>query len=181
MDLNIVHSTPFLALQNKMKITPAFPFIALLLFGCSTPYQQTGFTGGFSETQLDVNAWTVTFKGNGYTDREKVTDFNLLRCSELCLENGYKYFVIVEGREYSKEGSYTTPTTSYTTGSAYAYGNNVYGSANTQTYGGQTYNISKPMSSNTIVCFKEKPAISAMVYNAEFIRNSIREKRGVNE
>jgi hypothetical protein len=164
-----------------MKTTPVLIFVALLLFGCATPYQQTGLTGGFSETQLDENVWTVTFKGNGYTNRERATDFNLLRCAELCLEKGYKYFVIVEGKEYSKGGSYTTPTTSYTTGSAYAYGNNVYGSATTQTYGGQTYNISKPRTSNTIVCFKEKPTISAMVYNAEFIRDSIREKRGMNE
>lgn len=164
-----------------MKTTPALIFVALLLFGCATPYQQTGLIGGFSETQLDENVWTVTFKGNGYTSRERATDFNLLRCAEICLENGYKYFVIVEGKEYSKEGSYTTPTTSYTTGSAYAYGNNVYGSATTQTYGGQTYNISKPRTSNTIVCFEDKAEINAMVYNAEFIRDSIREKRGMNE
>ena len=89
--------------------------------------------------------------------------------------------MIVEGKEYSKEGFYTTPTNSYTTGSAYAYGNNVYGSATTQTYGGQTYNISKPRTFNTIVCFEDKPTINEMVYNAGFIRDSIREKRGMNE
>lgn len=164
-----------------MKITPAFFLLALFFCGCATPYQQSGLIGGFSETQLDDNAWTVTFKGNGYTSRERATDFNLLRCAELCIENGYKYFVIVDGKEYSKQGSYTTPTSSYTTGSAYAYGNNVYGSATTQNYGGHTYNISKPTTSNTILCFKDKPAINAMVYNAEFIRKSIREKRAMNE
>jgi hypothetical protein len=164
-----------------MKITPAFFLLALFLSGCATPYQQSGLIGGFSETQLDNNSWTVTFKGNGYTSRERATDFNLLRCAEVCLENGYKYFVIVDGKEYSEQDSYTTPTTSYTTGSAYAYGNNVYGSATTQNYGGQTYNISKPTNSNTIFCFKQKPAINAMVYNAEFIQKSIREKRAMNE
>ena len=164
-----------------MKSNPSIVLVALILVGCATPYQQTGLTGGFSETQLDSNVWTVTFKGNGYTSRERATDFNLLRCADLCLDNGFKYFVIVEGKEYSNEGSYTTPTSSYTTGSATAYGSSVYGSSTTHTYGGQTYHISKPTSSNTIVCFKQKPAINALVYNAEFIRKSIREKRGMNE
>jgi hypothetical protein len=163
-----------------MKTTSSILFLVLIFSGCATPYQQTGLFGGFSETQLDENVWTVTFRGNGYTSRERATDFNLLRCAELCLENGYRYFVIVEGEEYSKKSSYTTPTTSYTTGSAYAYGNNIYGSATTQTYGGQTYNISKPRTSNTIVCFKEKPVINVMVYNAEFIQKSIREKRSID-
>ena len=105
----------FYVLQKKMKTTTALILVALLLHGCATPYQQTGLTGGFSETQLDENVWTVTFKGNGYTSRERATDFNLLRCAEICLENGYRYFMIVEGKEYSKEGFYTAPTNSYTT------------------------------------------------------------------
>jgi hypothetical protein len=46
---------------------------------------------------------SLTFKGNGYTSRERATDFNLLRCAEVCLENGYKYFVIVDGKECAND------------------------------------------------------------------------------
>ena len=138
------------------------------LHGCATAYQKSGFSGGYSETQLDENVFKVTFHGNGYTGRERVEDFTLLRSAELTLENGYKYFAVIDENSYTSNSTYTTPTTSYTTGSAYGNGNYAYGNATTTTYGGQTYNISKPSSSNTIVCFKEKPS-SIFTYNAEFI------------
>ena len=71
--------------------------VALLaLAGCSTPYQRTGFTGGFSETRLQENAFSVSFRGNGYTSRERSTDFALLRCAELTLENGFKFFAVAD-------------------------------------------------------------------------------------
>ena len=50
---------------------------------CATTYQSEGLTGGFSETQLDENIFRVTFYGNGYTGKERVTDFALLR-SPMC-------------------------------------------------------------------------------------------------
>ena len=140
------------------------PIILILaLQGCATTYQKSGFSGGYSETQLDENVFTVSFRGNEYTGRERVADFTLLRSAELTLENGYKYFAVIDANSYTSNSTYTTPATSYTTG------------ATTTTYGGQTYNISKPSSSNTIVCFKEKPD-SVFTYNAEFIYKNIRQK-----
>jgi hypothetical protein len=149
--------------------------LALVLSSCATAYQKEGATGGYTETQLDTNVFQVTFSGNGYTARQRATDFALLRSAELTLENGYNYFVIIDANQYSKNSSYTTPTTTY--GSATAYGNTAYGSATT--YGGQTYHISKPRASNTIVCFKEKP--EGFSYNANFIENSLKEKYQLNK
>ena len=97
----------------------------------------------------------------------------------MALENGFKYFIIVDSEKYTKTGAYTTPTTSYTTGSAYGTGSYVYGSATTTTTGGQTYFYSKPRSTNTIVGFKEKPKIDGLVYDAEFIVKSIKGKYGI--
>ena len=165
--------------------------IILLLGGCATAYQPQGMTGGFSETQLDTNVFTVTFKGNGFTDRDKANDFALLRSAELALEHGFKYFVIVGAQQYSKNSTYTTPTTATTNvnantfGSAINYGNNTtynantYGTATTTVSGGQTYNISKPRTSNTIVCFTEKP--QGFAYNAEFITKSLNQKHGIED
>ncbi len=155
-------------------------FVAIFIQGCATTYQRAGLTGGYSETQLDENVFKVSFRGNGYTERERVSDFTLLRSAELTLENGYKYFVIIDANSYTSNSTYTTPTTSHTTGSANVYGNSVYGRATTTTTGGQTYNISKPSSSNTIVCFKEKPD-SGFSYNAEFIYKNISEKYGIKQ
>lgn len=159
----------------------AILFAALILTGCATPYQRVGFTGGYSETQLGENIFQVSFRGNGYTSCERASDFSLLRAAELTLEKGFRYFVIVESEEHTKIGMYTTPAQSYTTGSAYGYGNYAYGSATTTTYGGQTYIISKPRAKNTILCFKEKPEINGLVFDAEFVIKSIKQKYGINK
>jgi hypothetical protein len=140
-----------------MKQLAIIILFAALLQGCATSYIANGFSGGYSETQLDENVFKVTFRGNGYTRRERAADFTLLRSAELTLEHGYQYFMLVNANSSTSQSSYTTPTVSNTTASVYGSGNYAYGNASTTTYGGQTYNISKPSSSNTIVCFKKNP------------------------
>lgn len=142
----------------------------IFLQACSTPYQKEGFTGGYTELQLDDNVFRITFRGNAYTSRENTSDFTLLRSAEIALNHGYKYFVIIDAKEYTKQSTYTTPTT--TTGSTSLYGNTGYGSYTT--YGGRTFLVAKPTSSNTILCYNEKP--EGFSYNAEFIVRSVRDK-----
>ena len=167
--------------EETMRKLAIFIAVAILLAGCATAYQRQGFTGGFSETQLGENVFQVSFKGNAYTSRERAADFNLLRSAEVALENGFSYFAIVDSERYSKTGAYTTLTTSHTTGSAYGYGNYAYGSATTRTTGGQTFFYSKPRTVNTIVCFKNKPEIDGLVYDAAFIVRSIKSKYQIND
>lgn len=132
--------------------------------------------GGYSETQLSENIFQVYFRGNGYTSQERASDFNLLRSAEVTLENGYRYFIIVESDKSSSLSTYTTPKTSYTTGNISISGNNATGTATTYTYGGQTFLVSKPRALNTILCFKEKPEASVIIFDAEFVNKSIRQK-----
>ena len=153
---------------------------ALSLLACATPYQPRGGMGGFSETQLDQNVFQVRFAGNGYTSGERASDFTLLRSAELALERGYFWFIIVQSAQGTSLSTYTTPTQSYTTSSATVVGDTAYGHSTTTTYGGQTYVIQKPSTMNTIVCFRAKPEdIQAMVYNAQFIHESLRHKYGL--
>ena len=179
------HDAPLVAMQHKEKqnMRPMIPIAliaAVILSGCATGYHQQGYTGGYSETQLGENVFQVSFKGNGYTSRERTSDFSLLRAAEIAMQNGYRYFAVVDTEKYSDVGAYTTPTTSYTTGNAYLSGNYAYGNATTTTYGGQTFIISKPSAANTILCYKEKPAINGLVFEAEFVARSIRAKYGMN-
>jgi hypothetical protein len=153
--------------------------LAVVLGGCATAYQAEGFSGGFSETQLDTNVFRVSFRGNGYTRAERAEELALLCSAELTLKNGFTHFAIIEGRSREQSGSYTTPTQSYTTGSATAYGNSAYGSARTTSYGGQTIHFSKPSTTNTIMCFNGKPDIQGLAYDAQFICNSLGQKHGV--
>ena len=151
-------------------------YFVFLLAGCATTYQPKSFSGGFNETQLDTNVFRVSFHGNGYTRAERAEELALLRSAELTLKNGFTHFTIIDGRSREQLGSYTTPTQSYTTATTTAYGNTAYGTARTTSYGGQTFLISKPSTTNTIMCFNGKPDIQALVYNAQFVCNSLGKK-----
>jgi uncharacterized protein YceK len=164
-----------------MKLAFMLVTLIVLITGCATTYQRKSYTGGYSETQLGENVFQVYFRGNGHTSSERAADFCLLRSAELTLQNGFRYFVIVDSEKHSDIGSFTTPSTSYTTGSAYVSGNYATGSATTTTYGGQTIVFSKPSSINTIICFKEKPGINGLVFDARFVSKSIKEKYGITE
>jgi hypothetical protein len=167
----------------KKRIHPRIilPLAVLFLGGCATGYHSKGFTGGFSETQLDRNVWVVTFSGNGYTSNERASDFVMLRSAQLSLEGGFPFFIIVDRANLNSHETYTQPSSSYTTSSVSVVGNTAYGSSQTTTYGGQTYVMMKPGRENTIVCFAERPQVIGPVYDAAFILNSIASKYGIQE
>ncbi len=156
--------------------------VVVALAGCATGYQSSGFTGGFTESQLDANVWRVTFKGNGYTSADRAEDMTLLRCAELALKGGFTHFAIVAGRT-SKEAFMvnTGPATATTTGTvSHAYGGTYNYTANTQVNSGPAIVASRPSSSNTIVAFKGRPDnVQGQVYDAQFVYNSLGKKYGV--
>ncbi|MCY4244136.1 MAG: hypothetical protein OXU41_05900 [Gammaproteobacteria bacterium] len=155
--------------MKVLKIMVVAFFAVITVAGCATPYQQRGFTGGFSETQLAENVFEVRFRGNGYTSSERASDFALLRSAELTLEKGFKYFVVDDDQSISKTTLHTTPARSYTTHTG-------FGSSYTTTYGGDTYAISKPQARKVIVCFKEKPDWPGLIYEAQFVAQSLKGK-----
>ncbi len=73
----------------------AFLLVSLVLGACSTPYQSSGITGGYSERELEPAIWRVTFGGNGYTSVESAQTYWLYRCAELALEHGFDGFEIL--------------------------------------------------------------------------------------
>lgn len=74
----------------------AFAAALSALAGC-TAYQPMGATGGFKETQLSDTTFQVRVQGNGYTSRERVSQYLLRRCAELTLEHGKRYFTMRDG------------------------------------------------------------------------------------
>jgi len=143
-----------------------FMVAVLMMAACSTGYHKYGFFtgGGYSETQLSDNVFQVSFIGNGYTGRQKATDLSLLRSAELALENGFSYFTLADSSQHTNQSTYTTPRSSSTTGSVYGTGNSLNFNSTTQHYGGQTMLLSFPETTNTIVCFKEKPNVQGIVF-----------------
>lgn len=153
-----------------MKIIFIFSFALFFLTGCATKYQPMDATGGYKETQLVYNIFRVTFSGNGGVSKEKASDYALLRLAEVALMNGYNYFIIVDSDKYSSKDYFKTPT-SYTKN---------YGTNRVTSSGGETFEYSKPTTSNTIVCYKERPDNDVIVYDAKFLVNSLKSKYEIN-
>lgn len=155
-----------------------FFVLILLSVSCATVYQPRGFTGGYSSTTFDKNLFRVSFSGNAYASVERVLDFAFLRSAELCSYRNFKYFVVVESSTYISNSRYITPTTTRTSGEIrfYPYSNYASISTRTRTSGGQVYKFSKPKVMLLILCFEERPDLDATIFNAEFIKESIRSK-----
>lgn len=82
---------------------------SIALVGCETGYQQQSFTGGYSEFLTAPDEAVITFRGNGYTGVERVVEMTALRCAEVTLAHGYRYFVGTSVSDLSGQTSFTTP------------------------------------------------------------------------
>ncbi len=144
-------------------VIPAFALVALLvLSGCATPYQNTGFAGGFSESRTGRSKFSVAFAGNGYTSGKRAGELCLLRCAELTLGNEFRYFVLSENRnEIDRSTSITSGT----------YGGGIMFAT--------TQSIPKPSARNTIICFRDKPNGFDDVFDAREVWSNLASKYGI--
>ncbi len=79
----------------------ALVFLAILplvaLVSCATTYQREGlFTNGYSDARKSSDTFTVTFRANEQTPPQKVRKYSLKRAAEVTIQNGFRYFVVVE-------------------------------------------------------------------------------------
>lgn len=155
---------------------------ALAVTGCATGYKSSGAMGGFSERALAPDTYYVKFKGNGWTDEQRATDFMMLRAAELAIENGYGHFAILSVGDETERSVYTTPVTAHTntTATANVYGNTarVQGRSTTTYSGGQRYPIVKPGVGATIQFLRDA---SAQAFDAQRVKSSIRAKYKLDE
>jgi hypothetical protein len=149
--------------------------LTLIIASCATPYQSTGFIGGYSDTALAPDVYRVLFEGNGFTSSGRAQDFALLRAADMTLSHGYRYFAIVNEANSTSVSSITLPGQSYTSLSISGYGDSAYGTAVTTYDPPTTIPISKPNSGLLIRCFVERPK-SGYVFDARFLSHSIRTK-----
>lgn len=172
---------------SRRWIAASIAVLALFSTACASSYKPVGLGGGYSETQLSENAFTISFRGNGYTSWERATDFALLREAEVTLDNHYRYFITVDSAKEAKQFVVSTPSQSSTTSSASVVGQSfgptfvgtAQGQSITTTHPGNSFLVTKPRVSNTIVCFVERPQVAVLVYDAEFLSGSIRSKYGM--
>jgi len=164
----------------RIILTTLLVVSAVWLSGCGTPYQREGLTGGFNDYKLQQDVYRITFRGNALIDLETVQDYTLLRAAELTSENGYRYFIVLEGGSRLKHHTVTTPASATTYGTFSPYGGHYHGY--TQFHGGQTYHFEKPRVNLVIRCLKEKPKESAqLVYNAAEVAFGVRTRYGIKQ
>jgi uncharacterized protein YceK len=149
--------------------------VAFCLSGCATAYQQTGFTGGYSDTQLAPDVFRVNFSGNGATNDERAQDFVMLRAAELTLSHGFTHFAVLNESTGGVTETISTPGGSYTTGSVNVAGRSAYYSGQTTYVPGLTLNIYKPRSGMMVRCFKGQPK-GVFALDARFLQSTLRAK-----
>lgn len=143
--------------------------IIIFIGGCASQYQPWSFSGGFVEKQMSRNEFTIAFGGNGYTSGERAVDLCELRCAEITLGHGFRYFVLVKSNtEYDR-------STALTTGGyvPIGNGNGVFFSTSRM--------IQKPSTANTILCFRNKPQSITDCFDALHIFNELSRKYGVQK
>lgn len=151
--------------------------LAVLVSGCATAYGPSGFGGGYTDTMLQADVFKVSFRGNGFTDAERVSDFALLRAAELTINHGFNYFIIVDNKEATSTAYAAMPSQSYTTGNYNAYSGQY--SANTRYMGGGAVPIHKASTSMMVKCFVEKPSLGVIPFDARELSRSIKGKYNI--
>ncbi len=154
-------------MKKKLIYLVVLCFCIGLFVGCATTYQAKGFSGGYSDVQLDKNTIKVSFKGNGHTSKDTVDTYLLYRCAETTVQHGYDYFVIVGNDSEVKQGTVVIPGSYQSNTNMYVSGN--YGTANTfGTYmPPQAINYHKYGATATIKMFQgEKPDNLSNAYTA---------------
>jgi hypothetical protein len=178
----------------KRVVLPGTTLLCAILFAsCATPYQSQGLTGGYSDFLTAPDEATIMFHGNGYTPAERVVLMTALRCADVTLQRGYRYFVVTGAADVSGHFSFTTPgyATTYGSANAYGFGNfaTAYGTSYTTVTPPQTFNIYKPGLSVAIKMSNSESALEpfgaffngqkARPKDAAFLSQSLRQFLGV--
>jgi len=73
--------------------------------GCATPYQSASKGDGYSDYRVSTDLFAVSFRGNTSTREETVDKYLIRRASEITLEHGFKYFVVLWEKERTRSSS----------------------------------------------------------------------------
>lgn len=157
-----------------MKVLPLL-LSAALLASCATPYQSSGFAGGFEETRLAPDVFRVSFAGNAYTRTQRAQDLAMLRAAELTLHHRFTHFALLNEQNEVAQQQFQTGGYATTTGTVYGVGQTAYYSGQTYYNPGQTITMNKPRTAILIRCFRSDPKVE-MAFDAAFLKHSLKTK-----
>jgi hypothetical protein len=149
--------------------------LMLVLTACFSvryqPYGQGGQSaGGYEDSQLDMNVFAITYHGVANSKSQTIQDWAMLRAAELSLAKGFLFFTITDKKISETVKSNTWPG-EYQSAGAIEFGTN-----HDVVMPGTTTITRTPVVWLTISCFVDKPDISATIYDAEALQQSLRDK-----
>ena len=95
---------------------------ALLMTACSTPYGKYGALGGYSDSRIDANTFSISVDNNGFTSQQTTSMHAIYRAAELTVEGGFDYFVIASGASNPSSMAMAMPSTSTSSTTVNTYG-----------------------------------------------------------
>ena len=150
--------------SNPVAMNPLPPILIFLLIcvlsACATPPQPDSYHEQISSTRLGTDSFIVSYSRTSAD--EQIIDLALLRSAEISLQNGFNYFIVI-----NPDASSAIDTDTGSVETEFTFHN------------GLRLQHANPGTTNTIVCFKHKPAGSA--YVALFIKASLRAKYDLDQ
>lgn len=95
-----------------------FISMVISLSSCVTQYVPFKATGGYKSTQLSEDSYQVRISCNGFTTQDKTSQYVLRRCAEITLEQGRRYFIIIDNQNLSTIGQVQGKIYSFPSGQA---------------------------------------------------------------
>ena len=143
------------------RLTPVLAVIALLLLNaCATPMQAEDYSERFTTTWQASDRFTVSYRDNPDSSDKMATELSLLRAAEIALQHGFHYFVVVSAEDLDEREPVSVPK------------------ARGTTRANPDYHLASPAATNTIVCFRDRPA--GFAYVALFVKASLRASYGLD-
>lgn len=87
----------------------------LICMGCSTPYQNMGFSGGVEAQQMTAHTFRIVARGNAYTSPTVIQDYVALKAAETTVQQGGTHFIVVSAADASRSDQIVTGGTAHTT------------------------------------------------------------------
>lgn len=100
----------------------------LALNSCSVKYTPRipGFQPGYVDEQLGKNTYQVQIGEAWSSDWPNLEKFALYRAADIAQNHGYQYFAVLSASSYTNTYYISTPSTSFTSGTASVVGNTAY-------------------------------------------------------
>lgn len=136
--------------------------LTLILGACASTFQPSHYADGISHEWLDSNRFVVEIRDRRGISEEKAVDLALLQSAEIALQNGFSYFVIIDGDAPAAEVDGLWQA----------------GAEQATVQDGRRYRPTDPGFSNTVVCFETKP--EGFAYLALFVKASLRARYGLD-